>query len=395
MATASKDLKADQINQMILQYLYDSEMPHTAFCFKHEANIKKPHNLESNQLLTLLRKGFFLMGLEQETNQVVSRLDKQVRSYTESHRRQAQSMDADEQNTLKRELNLKQYISNKIQSELDKLMQCSLISMKDSRTTFSSAFSQQTESPIPLSMGFHEHPMGRMRSQSNQSIPQNLLKNNSSNMPGIAFRTGNFSKKKMGGNPQSNRQLIPQSSQHLKKLSENKSGNVKKQLSQSQIDMSKYNSKFSFAPSKEEGKMDKMKGFIFKTHHGGFGHGRSKSLAYSFDGTSENPPTNLTSFDMLANLETSFFQKSDSHGFVCHQFNGFKHFLMCFDKGFRRLALLNMDPRLRGLGEANSLSTRPQVFRITEELRGKSPRIVFDSFAIFYTKNEFIVFDYQ
>jgi hypothetical protein len=305
-------------------------------------------------------------------------------------------MDSQEQNTLKRELNLKQYISNKIQSELDKLMGCSLVSMKDSRTTFSSAFSQRREdNHLPISLNFHEDSMNRGRTQSNQSMPQNIMKSNQSGVPDIAFRTGNFNKKKMSMGVPSDRQMITQKNKRRSKMGDDVEVDMKKKLSQSQIDFGKYNSKFSFAPSNEEDKMDKMKGFMFKTHHGGFGHSRSKSLAYSFDGTTEKPNANLTSFDMLANLETSFFQKSNSQNFLCHEFRNHKHFLLCFDKGFRKLALLNMDLRLRGLGEANNPSTRPQVFKISEELRQKNPRILFDEYAIFYTKNEFIVFDYQ
>ena len=167
--------------------------------------------------------------------------------------------------------------------------------------------------------------------------------------------------------------------------------NIKKQMSQSQIDFDKYNSKFSFAPIEEA---QKLKDFMFKTHQGRFNHTRSKSLAYSFDGTSDKQANNLTSFDTLANLETSFFQKTETSGFRCPDFRSHKHFLMSCDSGFRKLAILNMDRRLRGLEEGSG-STRPQVFKISEELRSKSPRIVFDSFAIFYTQNEFIVFDYQ
>jgi hypothetical protein len=367
-------------------------MNHTAFCFKHEAQLPRISNLATNRLVSLLNKGFLLENLEKESQNMLSRLDKQVKEYTSSSLRQNRSMSRDEEDTLKREISLKQYISGKIQSELDKLMEGSLNNMRQSTTTFSSTFSNTREDNIPLSMSFHEHSMNRLTSNSIPNKPEVVLGHEGkTNIPDIAFRTGNFNKKSHA-KVSNELQTITKHKRHKHHLSANIPENLKKQLSQSQIDFDKYNSKFSFAQSKEEAK---MKNFMFKTHHGRFSHNKSKSLAYSFDGTSEKKNNNLTSFDTLANMETNFFQKTESHGFRCHEFKSFKHFLISFDKNFKKVSLLNMDRRLRGLGEGNTTNNRPKVFKISEELRSKNPRIVFDNFAIFYTKNEFIVFDYQ
>ena len=252
--------------------------------------------------------------------------------------------------------------------------------MRNSRTTFSSSFSGTRDDFLPLSG--YEHSLRGLPDKQEEKI----------NLPNIAFRTGNFTKKKAKNDINSNKlSTLTKQPRRSQKNMKNNSMNIKKQISQSQIDFDKYNSKFSFAPP---GESQKLKDFMFKTHQDRYNHSRSKSLAYSFDGTSDKQSNNLTSFDTLANLETTFFQKTEAVGFRCQDFKSHKHFLLSFDSGFRKVAILNMDRRLRGL-EEESASTRPQVFKISEELRSKSPRIVFDSFAIFYTQNEFIVFDYQ
>jgi hypothetical protein len=387
---SQKSLSPKDINNMVQQYLISNKMLHTAFCFKHEAKLPRTSNLPPNKLVSLLNKGFLLENLENESKEMLNRLDKQVKDYTSTSLRQNRSLSRDEEDTLKREISLKQYISGKIQSELDKLMEGSLSSMRQSRTTFSSAFSNTREDSMPLSMSFHEHSMNRMGGGSGQNKQEVVLGHQGkTNIPEIAFRTGNFNKK---SHAKMTKELQSTHKRHQQKLSAHIPEEIKKQLSQSQIDIDKYNSKFSFAQSGED---KKMKNFMFKTHHGRFSHNKSKSLAYSFDGTSDKPPNNLTSFDTLANMETVFFHQSDSHGYRCHEFKSYKHHLLSFDKNFKKVALLNMDRRLRGLGEGNTTGHRPKVFKISEELRSKNPRIVFDNYAIFFTQNEFIVFDYQ
>ena len=372
----SKEIKEKEVNLLVLKYLEERGMRHSAFCFKHEAEIARKAQVKEGKLFSLVKKGLILEDLEKESQEVLRKLDKEVRDYAVLNGGESVSR---EEETLKKEISLKEYISTKISWELNRMMEGSLSNMRNSRTTFSSCFSGARDDLLPMSVGFHEPSLRRLEDKEEGQM----------NLPDIAFRTGNFTKKK--AKDIRNKCTLTKQPRRSQKQMKNSSMNIKKQMSQSQIDFDKYNSKFSFAPIEEA---QKLKDFMFKTHQGRFNHTRSKSLAYSFDGTSDKQANNLTSFDTLANLETSFFQKTETSGFRCQDFRSHKHFLMSCDSGFRKLAILNMDRRLRGLEEGSG-STRPQVFKISEELRSKSPRIVFDSFAIFYTQNEFIVFDYQ
>lgn len=387
LSAPKRDLHPKDIACMVHQYLYETNMKHSAFCFRHEAKITRQANLEPNKLVSLLKKGFLLENLEKGSEEMLHRLDKQVRNYTSSSRKHSRSMSLEDDETLKREVSLKQYISGKIQSELNKLMEGSLSSMRHSRTTFSSSFSGNKDDLLPASPSYHDNVLASLSDQPNPKKPAKSRTNNRG-MPEIAFRTGNFSKKKMLVTVAD--EMDSFAKQRKKRLSANVSGDFKKQLSQSKIEFGQYNSKFSFAQTPDKAKLQK---FMFKTQQQKLS--REDKTAYSFDGTSDAAAPNLTSFDALANMETSFFQKVDSHSFRCHEFRSHKHFLLCFDASFKKAAVLNMDLRLQGLGEGSVSSNRPLIFKISEELRGKHPRIVFDHFAIFYTQNEFIVFDYQ
>ena len=118
----SKEIRQNDLNFLILNYLRETNMNHTAFCFKHEAQITRKAKLKEGKLFSLVKKGFILENLEKESQQVLTKLDKQVRDFAASNRDQRHSMSRQEEETLKRELSLKQYISTKISSELNKMM---------------------------------------------------------------------------------------------------------------------------------------------------------------------------------------------------------------------------------------------------------------------------------
>ena len=262
----SKEILPKSMKSLVLSYLEETGMQHTAFCYKHEAQVIMNQKIETGKLLSLVQKGFMLENLEKESQQVVNKLNKQVINYANSAKDQRQSFSREEQeDTLKKEISLKHYISSKINSELNRMMEGSLSGMRNSRTTFSSSFSNGRDDILSIPK-YHEH--NRLTSN-----PQNEL-------PDIAFRTGNFNKKTFS--KKINKSTLCKQPR-LKKNYRNSSSNLNKQLSQSQIDFDKYNSKFSFAPPLNED-IKKMKDFMFKTHRGKFHHAKSKSFAYSFDG---------------------------------------------------------------------------------------------------------------
>ena len=410
------DLSPKDMRTMILHYLRETGMIHSAFCYEHEAGIKWDNETHSGKLLSLVEKGFVMENLERESREMFSKMNKEV--LQTSHRGKAKTktrlMVHEESEILKKGFNLKEYISSKIQYELNKLKENNAqTGTRNSRSTFSSQFSGMKDDLPSHSTSYHNN-LAISTTQSNRAKTiknnYNIANSDIQGLPHTAFITTDFSKKDINANK--NRKMRnsfanpshPNSKQSTQKVL-NLNPNSK---SQNQIDFNNYNSKFSFANPQIGKSRNNSKDLtrLSKTLNESFHYSQNKSWMKEFQPLTMNSsndnfnknnngiPNNISTFDMITS-DSAFLKKSEVTGFTCHRFFDYKNYLLSFDLKFRKLALMKIDGQLNGFEGGGQNNTKPVIFKICEGLRKKAPQFVFDSFLIFYSVNEFIVFDYK
>ena len=93
--------------------------------------------------------------------------------------------------------------------------------------------------------------------------------------------------------------------------------------------------------------------------------------------------------------DSAFFNKNDGEGFICFSFRVFEKYLLSFDVKNRKMVVMDMGSKSQDTRENFSFKNHPAIYKISNGLRTKKHKLIFDSFLIFYSPQEFLVFDYK
>ena len=111
-------LSSKEINTMVLHFLRETGMIHSSFCFEHEAMVNWNRQLTPGRLQSLVEKGYILEKLEEETRNAFKKKNKDIFLYSKRRKTRTRSMAKEDKKPKEEVLDLKNYISSRIQIEL-------------------------------------------------------------------------------------------------------------------------------------------------------------------------------------------------------------------------------------------------------------------------------------
>lgn len=434
----------NNIKSLILQYLRETGMQHSAFCFTHEAKVCGDKYMTQGRLLGLVEKGILFEQREKETDSNPSpglpiSLNRSFRQFKKKSKLNPKFASIHESMT--QQMSLEELISSQVQLQLKRL--------RVGNSNPSSLMSQ-THSNFSTKLGNkHRHTVteGELAQIDKQSTEHMIIgkkspakggrrkkrEHHTPREPKSILKTSRKQSSRGGKEKPSRSSKAPKSRKSItirdiKSLncSEVKSTRTEQIASSKRYETQKiinvvdefdpkdspvpdqyhsvkktdqtFNEGFSFGGSDKEDtpvKKPPVEPLSPSSSHRKARLRRNNETRAKSLYNNPDPRSSLASSSGEF-VDTSKYLVPDSGSrFKAYEFRTFANRVIALDRFARRVCLLRV-PRHKSRGaETRSVQLGPEFFSLTERFWKMSPFIALDQCLVFYTASQFIAFDYK
>lgn len=381
-----------QIQALILQFLRESNMTHTAFCYKHEANVISEDKMGPMRLLNLVDKGLIMEKLEQDSQNEFMKSNKDMMDKWQKPRPKLRSQSELYPKKTGDNLNLKNYIDNILQDELNKILNKRLGGSFESSALTNEEIVEKKKL-INLrneTVQFNSLSSNNMKQKESQPInnENNINKNNMSN---LFVRTTSIQTELIGEKIQSDKLNITEiksdSSQNLNlhlKLDSN--SNRDRNIILNELNLNKgFTPNHSFEiPKAGEEVLNSVNQILIDSNSRGR---NSLHKQLNHDHKSQDKITSKKNSNLFEGTENSEFKFSS---YLEHQ-----NYILGFDDNFTKVALIQIFKDDLENNKEGTPSFTQKIFKISELIKKKELVFEMNEFLVFYSSQEFMQFDYK
>ena len=447
--------KTKDIKSLILQYLQETGMKHSAFCFGHEANVAVDKYMTQGRLLNLVEKGIEMEQKEKESEKTHSsalpittnRSSKQFKKKAKGSQKYAST-----HGKISQQLSLEELISSQVQLELQKLrlnppsensIMSQTLSNYSPKEVVGSKVHPRRKKNLTYSnfgqvanevVGMKRKAKGRRpkikgsrrrmevpkkgKSPVAQREPKSILKSSNARNSNFSMNSSNPSdlpktKKSItikdikslncSEIKQTSKERISSSRRYetqrtINLTDEVETTNKKKEdfLSAKKEQETQFNEGFSFGGSEKEEEVKTPKKSIHSSHRKTNSYHRPEHMSRSMFSntlTSVRRASSTSSEECITSAK--YFFRDSGSVFEPYEFRAFENHVVVFDRFFKKLCVFDI-PRFsnRGVGRGK-VTGELAFFSLTESFSKKSPFFTLNKNLVFYTATQFIAFDYK
>lgn len=385
---------SEEITNLIFQFLRETNMLHTAFCYKHEAKITNEEKMQPLRLMNLIEKGFIMEKLEQESrndfiksnkdradnfNQIKSKLKSQSEIFT---------------GTLSNKINLKKYIDNILQEELNKVLHERLngsfenLAMNDDDTIERNKIKKLRNETIRFK-SFSSKNTRRNSSiafKNENVVNENSINNKTQQVTNPFIRSNSIQTDVVDPHTQLGKldltEIKSEQSSKNFNLHKNQDPNQdqKKELFLNELSMNKaFTPNHSFEiPKGADATFNSLNKILIDSNSAGKNSLQKKSQK-----------NNDSKRDSI------LFEETEDSGFNFYSYLEYQNYILGFDESFKKIALIEISKDQLQSDQDGTPAFKQKIFQISYLLKKKELRYIMGDMLVFYSPQEFIVFDYK